>query len=132
MTNKLKKRRDRSIIVRDLLIFQLKLFLDGLKDVVISPVAIGAAALDILFPTARRGSRFYAVMGAGERVDRWLNLFGASERAADHEEGLFGASRAGSDTMLGRLESYVLGHDEEEEDTTESPQRYAGEAMAGR
>jgi hypothetical protein len=129
MAKKLDKRRDRGVIIRDLLIFQIKLFLDGLKDVVMSPLAIGAAALDLLAPTSKRGARFYAVMRVGERMDRWLNLFGATERAGEHEEGLFGASRAGSDSLLGKIEAYVLGHDEPE--LEEKTDRHADEVFAG-
>lgn len=105
----------RKVILRDLFIFQIKLVMDGLKDIVLSPVAITAAAADMLWPGERTGHRFYAVMMVGERFDRWLNLFGAADQASAETGGLFGASRAGSDTMLGRLESMVLGRDEAEE-----------------
>jgi hypothetical protein len=110
-----KRKKDRMVIIRDLVIFQIKLLLDGFKDIVASPIAIGAAALDILAPTAKRGERFYKVLHAGERFDQWLNLFGASKQATEHEEGLFGASRAGADSLLGKLEQYVRGYEESEE-----------------
>jgi hypothetical protein len=98
------------------MIFQLKLMLDSAKDVVLSPLAILAAGADIVFPTDRVGKRFYFVMRIGERFDHWLSLFGAAEKAQSGEDGLFGASRAGSATMLGKLEALVLGHDEPESD----------------
>jgi hypothetical protein len=104
---------DRAVIIRDLIIFQIKLLLDGVKDVVVSPVAIGAAALDVIFPTARRGYRFYAVIRVAESFDRWLNLYGASRHADENEEGLFGESAAGSDSLLGRIEEIVVGRREE-------------------
>lgn len=107
--------RDRTVIVRDLVIFQLKLFLDGVKDLILSPLSVLAAALDLFSPTEKRGKRLYAVLHLGERFDRWLNLFNVTERAAEHEEGLFGASRAGANSLLGKLEEMVLGHAEEEE-----------------
>jgi hypothetical protein len=103
----------RAVIIRDLIIFQVKLLLDGLKDVVVAPVSIGAAVIDLLFPTVRRGARFYAVMRAAEKFDRWLNLYGASRHAAENEEGLFGESLAGSDSLLGRIEEVVRGRREE-------------------
>jgi hypothetical protein len=53
-------------------------------------------------------------MTAGEKFDNWLNLFGASTQAATNVEGLFGASRAGADSLLGRIEEIVLGHREDE------------------
>jgi hypothetical protein len=104
--------RERYVVFRDLAIFQVKLFLEGLKDIVVSQVSIGAAALDLLFPTGRRGQRFYAVMRAAERFDNWLSLYSASQAAADNEDGLFGESRAGSDSLLGKLEEIVVGRRE--------------------
>lgn len=105
---------DKTVLIRDLVIFQIKLMLDGAKDLVLAPVSICAAGLDIVFPGERRGHRFYGVMLWGEKFDRWLNLFGAAEQASTDRDGLFGASRAGSDSLLGRLEAMVLGHDEPE------------------
>lgn len=104
--------RAKIVVLRDLAIFQLKLMLDGIKDVTLAPVSIAAAAADIVFPGERVGHRFYAVMRLGERFDRWLNLFGPADRADARRDGLFGASRAGSDTLLGRLEAMVLGEEE--------------------
>jgi hypothetical protein len=60
-----------------------------------------------------------------------LNLFGATERASEHEEGLFGASRAGSDSLLGKMEAYVLGHDEPESEPREKTDHYTDEVFAG-
>jgi hypothetical protein len=45
--------RSRWVILRDLLIFQIKLLLDGAKDIVLSPVSLGAAAIDLFLPTMR-------------------------------------------------------------------------------
>ena len=79
----------KSVIVRDLLLFQMKLWLDGLKDVVLSPLSIGAALLDMVRGTGRR-SLFYRVLQLGERFDRWLNLYHASQRAPHRSSGLVG------------------------------------------
>jgi hypothetical protein len=104
--------RSRWVILRDLLIFQIKLLLDGAKDIVLSPVSLGAAAIDLFLPTDKPGERFYSVMRLGEKFDRWLSLFGAAEKASALEDGLFGASRAGEATFLGRLELMALGQEE--------------------
>lgn len=104
--------RTRWVILRDLLIFQVKLVLDGAKDLVLGPVSIAAAALDVVFPDGQPGRRFYAVMRVGEKFDRWLSLFAAADKASAYEDGLFGASRAGSPSLLGRLEEIMLGREE--------------------
>lgn len=104
--------RTRWVILRDLAIFQVKLMLDGAKDIVLAPLSAVAAAFDVIFPGDRPGRRFYAVMRLGERFDRWLSLFAAAHKADALEDGLFGASRAGSRSLLGRLEEIVLGREE--------------------
>jgi hypothetical protein len=98
------------VIVRDLLLFQLKLFLDGIIDVTLFPLSIGAALVEVLFGGERRGKFFYAVLRLGEKADLWLNLYGASRRA--DADGLFGGSKAGSDTLLGEIEQRLRGGDE--------------------
>jgi hypothetical protein len=106
--------RTRWVILRDLMIFQIKLVMDGAKDIVLAPLSLGAVLLDLVLPAGRPGRRFYAVMRLGESFDRWLSLFSAAEKASALDDGLFGASRAGSNSMLGRLEKIVLGHEEPE------------------
>ena len=102
----------RDVTVRDFMIFQLKLLMDGLKDLVLFNLSIGAVLLDILSGKDRRPRLFYSVLRASERFDLWLNLNGAVERLDETDDGLFGASAAGSDTMLGKLEQMVRGGDE--------------------
>jgi hypothetical protein len=104
--------RTRWVILRDLLIFQVKLVMDGAKDLVLAPLSAGAVVLDLFFPGSNPGHRFYAVMRLGEGYDRWLCLFSAAEKAGALDDGLFGASRAGSASYLGRLEEIVLGREE--------------------
>lgn len=101
----------KAVLIRDLVIFQVKLVMDGAKDIVLSPLSFVAALLDILAPGTRPGHRFYGIMMVGEQFDRWLNLFGAASTASAERDGLFGASRAGSPTMLGQLEEAVRGGD---------------------
>ena len=105
-------RHQKRVVIRDLAIFQAKLFLDGIKDVVLMPASIVAAGLDVVFPGPTPGRLFYRVLRAGERFDRWLSLFSAAERADAQHDGLFGASRAGADSLLGEIEKLVLGHEE--------------------
>ena len=99
----------RSVLARDAVIFMLKLWLDGLKDVALTTFAIGALALDL---TVRRGADrdlFYRVVRAGEKFDLWLNLYGAADASGRSDEGFFGASRSGEDTFLGKLEEMTGG-----------------------
>lgn len=117
MVQRIKNNR---VVLRDLAIFQLKLFLDGLADLIIAQVALVAVLADLLFPSDRKGRRFYWVMSRAERFDRWLSLYGAADLADTDEDGLFGASQAGSDTLLGKLEAVVMGRWEVDDGQEES------------
>ena len=105
---------NRKVTARDFAIFQLKLVLDGLKDLVLFNVSIVALLLDLVAGGGKRPRVFYSVLRASERFDLWLNLNGALELmdGGDDEDGLFGASAAGSDTLLGQIEQLVRGGDE--------------------
>jgi hypothetical protein len=103
---------ERNVTVRDFLIFQLKLWLDGIHDAVVIVLSIGAIILDILSGKGRRPRLFYSVLRLSEKFDHWINLHGVLEQMDENaEDGLFGASKAGSDTLLGRLEQVVRGGD---------------------
>ncbi len=99
----------RGVLIRDLLIFQLKLVIDGFKDIAVAQAALFAAILDLLIGGSQRGRWFYLVMRLSERFDLWLNLNGASRAARHHPDGLFGVSQAGADTLLGKVEELVRG-----------------------
>ncbi len=101
----------RKTLVRDFLIFQLKLLLDGLKDMAVVSLATVAAALDLVRGKQHEPQLFYQVVRLSERWDLWLNLNEAAERAEGTADGFFGASLAGSDSLLGKLEMAVRGGD---------------------
>ena len=70
----------RNATIRDFVIFQVKLALDGFKDLVAFNLSIGAILLDFLSGRGQRPRLFYSVVRASERFDRWLNLHGAVQR----------------------------------------------------
>lgn len=101
----------RPILIRDFLIFQLKLVLDGFKDLFLFWAGIVAVFIDLFF-SGKRKRIFYKVMKLGERIDLWLNLHGAMDRGEGSGDGLFGGSKAGSDSFVGQIEQAVRGGDE--------------------
>jgi hypothetical protein len=103
----------RKVVVRDFLIFQVKLALDGFKDMVVFGLSIGAIVLDFISGQGRRPRLFYSVVRISERWDMWLNLHAAAKRLeeGDSEDGFFGVSEAGSDTLIGQIEQLVRGGD---------------------
>ena len=104
------------VSIRDFAIFQVKLLVDAAKDSAVFTISFVAFGIDLVIDLVfkRHGQRpiFYRVMRVSERVDLWLNLYGAAKGAEEDEDGLFGGSEAGSDTLLGQIEQMVRGGDE--------------------
>ena len=51
-------------LIRDLAVFQLKLGLDALRDVVLSPISLIAGSVDLFLSGEQAGKRFYSVLVA--------------------------------------------------------------------
>lgn len=88
-------------VLRDVIVFQAKLVVDGLRDLLLSPVSIVAALIDLLVPGDDGGKRFYGVVRFGRRTEQWINLFGA----ADPRDPAKPPSRA--DVLLDELEGLM-------------------------
>ncbi|MCB9756169.1 MAG: hypothetical protein H6713_40130 [Myxococcales bacterium] len=98
-------RAGRWALIRDLAVFQLKLFVDGLKDLVLSPLSLIAGVLDLVIGGERPGRLFHGVLRTGASFERWVRLFGAAERDATSRDGA-GRDGAGRDaTADGRREA---------------------------
>jgi len=97
----------RKVIVRDLAIFQIKLIFDGLKDLVLVQLSIGAAVMDLVLGGRRRGRFLYSVMRLSERFDLWLNLNGAVEAARRSPDGLMASTPRGADSIVAKTEDLV-------------------------
>lgn len=100
------------VSIRDFLIFQFKLAIDGAKDGLVFVISFVAFGVDLVFGRHGRRRYFPRLMRASERFDLWLNLHSAVEHMDDTDDGLFGVSEAGSDTLLGQIEQVVRGGDE--------------------
>jgi hypothetical protein len=113
MTNEPMTVASRGVTLRDFLIFQLKLGLDGLKDFIAMWLSTGAIILDVIAGRGKRPRLFYSVVRGSERFDKWLNLHSMVERMdmMDDDDGFFGASTAGDDTLIGQIEQLVRGGD---------------------
>jgi hypothetical protein len=86
-------------------VLQLKLVLEGVKDIMLGPIALVAAAID-LGVGERPGRRrlFYRAVATGARFERWLNLYGALERRSGDRQGDLPVDSAGIDAYFRRLE----------------------------
>ncbi|MEM7366452.1 MAG: hypothetical protein AAF525_20760 [Pseudomonadota bacterium] len=66
---------ERLKLVRDVLMFQVKLVMDGLRDLLLSPISLTAAGLGFLIHPEEPDRYFRRLQQLGRQSDRWINLF---------------------------------------------------------
>ncbi|MEQ8692080.1 MAG: hypothetical protein RIC89_14750 [Pseudomonadales bacterium] len=66
----------RITLIWEVLVLQVKLVADGLRDVMLVPLSLGAALLGLIAGGNDPGRLYRKVMLLGRRSERWINLFG--------------------------------------------------------
>ena len=99
---------DRWTLIRDILVLQLKLVVDGMRDFILVPISLVVGIVSLVKGGDSPGSQFYELLRAGRRSERWINLFGAAERVygPSIEEDRFPTEDI--DEMVSRVESFVV------------------------
>lgn len=99
---------DRWVVIRDIGVLQVKLIVDGLRDLVLVPVSLVLGVISLTRSGKDTGSEFYELLRLGKRSERWINLFGAADKArrTEEEEALFPGDDI--DAMVSRVENFVV------------------------
>jgi hypothetical protein len=91
---------------RDVAVFQLKMLLDNARDLVLMPVSLGAAVIDLILKGEREGARFYKVLRWGAHSEEVIDVYSAIK---DHDPGNFKVRPAYTvDAVIARLEGVVV------------------------
>jgi hypothetical protein len=91
---------------RDVAVFQLKMFLDNVRDLVLMPVSLGAAVIDLILKGEREGALFYRVLRWGSHSEEVIDVYSAIK---GHDPGNFKVSPAYTvDAVIARLENVVV------------------------
>jgi len=92
--------------MRDVLVFQLKMLLDNVRDLVLMPVSLVAALIDLVLRGEREGARFYKVLRWGAHSEDVIDVYSAIEH---HARSDFKISPAYTvDGVIARLENVVV------------------------
>lgn len=113
----------RSKLVRESLVFQLKLIADGFRDFALVPVSIIATLVGLLRGGAEPEREFRNVIELGRQSEQWINLFGQHEPIEQ-------AGRAGSIDMLLTKAEEVVREQAREGGITESASRAVNRALS--
>ena len=110
MNNELKKSQansdERWKFWRDVAVFQLKMFLDNVRDLVLMPVSLVAAVIDLIMKGEREGALFYKVLRWGSHSEEVIDVYSAIK---DHDPGKFKVSPTYTvDAVIARLEGVVV------------------------
>lgn len=100
---------DRWVMLRDLGVLQVKLIVDGLRDLVLVPLSLFAGLLSIVTSkNGKLGLQFYQLLGWGKQSEGWINLFGAVENSPEAIDQPQPFGDQDIDDIVGRLESLVI------------------------
>ncbi len=103
----------RAVLLRNAVVLQFKLLVDGLRDAALIPLALVATILGLMRGGENADREFRRVIKLGKRSERWINLFG-------HQASSSRVRPGGSlDQLLERVEAvvvdqYMKGHTTEE------------------
>ena len=65
--------------LRDVVVFQLKMLLDNVRDFALMPISLVAALIDLLFKGERQGTLFYQVLRWGAHSEEVIDVYSAIE-----------------------------------------------------
>ena len=100
---------DRWTLLRDLAVLQVKLLIDGFRDLVLVPASLIAGIISLVKGTKdRAGPQFYQLIGLGKQSEIWINLFKAYEHAPPEVKQEYSFGAADMDELVDKFESFVV------------------------
>lgn len=88
-------------LARNVTVFQFKLAMDGLRDVLLSPVSVFAALYGLISHPENPSIHFDRLLKFGRRTDVWINLFETSDSPEQEQ-------MPSSDAYIQKLEDLLI------------------------
>jgi hypothetical protein len=92
--------------LRDVIVFQLKLLLDNLRDFALVPISLVAALIDLVYKGEREGALFYKVLRWGAHSEEVIDVYSAIEHQPPGSFKVNPSYRV--DSVIARLEGVVV------------------------
>lgn len=100
---------DHWTVIRDAAVFQVKLVIDGFRDLVLIPASFVAAVMSLFSSrNGRPGPQFYRLLAVGKQSERWIDLFAACRHAPDGAVGDTEQPESSIDDIVHRVESFMV------------------------
>jgi hypothetical protein len=82
------------------MVFQIKLAMEALLNLMLIPVSLAAAVADLLLGNWRRPRWFHAVLRFGERCEQWIDVWGVPTSSLE-------APQSDADVLVRSIETLV-------------------------
>jgi hypothetical protein len=100
---------ERWTLLRDIGVLQVKLLVDGLRDLILVPASLIAGIVSLASTKDDRvGLQFYHLLAWGRQSEHWINLFAALKNAPEPIKEPFSPGNQDIDVIVGRLEAFVI------------------------
>ena len=100
---------DRWTLIRDLFVFQAKLLVDGLRDLLLVPASLVAGIWSLVSGEYDRpGPQFYRLVSLGKQSELWIDLFKAYENAPEEVRREHEFAVKNMDELVDKFESFVV------------------------
>ena len=96
-------------LLRDIGVLQVKLIIDGFRDLLLVPASLIAGLISLVnTQNGKPGSEFYELVSVGRQSERWINLFGAINNAPAEVRDRAHFGEADIDEIVARMENFVV------------------------
>lgn len=96
-------------LIRDVGVLQVKLLIDGFRDLVLLPASLIAGVVSLVNTrNGKPGPQFYRLIAVGKQSERWINLFGAAKNSPDAFRSGVKFGNADIDDIVSRVETFVV------------------------
>ena len=99
---------DRWTLIRDIAVLQVKLVVDGFRDLLLVPISIIAGVVSLVKGGERPAPHFYDLLRIGKQSENWINLFGAADHAHGHTPYDDGFPGQDIDSVVRKVEAFVV------------------------
>lgn len=99
---------DRWSLIRDIAVFQVKLLVDGLRDLFLVPISLVTGVIGLFKGGDEIGAEFYGLLRLGRQSEHWINLFGAVSNYEASGSGEDPAKVRDIDEIVARVENFII------------------------
>ncbi len=99
---------DRWTLIRDVGLLQIKLIVDGFRDLLLVPASLIAGLISVFSPGKYESTLFYRLVCMGKQTEKWINLFGAYENAPEDVKAEYEIKAMHLDDLVGKVETFVV------------------------